>query len=155
MTDRFFRKIIQPSEKEDNSLTIQTAALILLREVAGADDHFSAEERTIINRLLHQEYGLDEKKAEALQAAAREERQKSTDLYRFTKLINDTFNRAEKIHLVELFWELIYSDNQLSAHEDRLVHDLASLLGLDHHELIEAKLAVRERKDKTRGEAAP
>ena len=52
------------------------------------------------------------------------------------------------MQVMEMFWRLIYSDDRLHAHEDHLVHKLATLLGLDHRYLIEAKLKAKEERAK-------
>ena len=83
--------------------------------------------------------------AAALLMVADQERRQSTDLYQFTRLIEDQFDRAEKLAVLEELWRVVYSDGQLEAHEDALLHKLCTLLGLKHQELIALKLRVKGR----------
>ena len=43
---------------------------------------------------------------------------------------------------IEMIWQVAYADGRLDSHEDYLVHKLATLLRLDHKQLIEAKLKI-------------
>jgi len=43
-----------------------------------------------------------------------------------------------------MVWKVIYADGKLDKHEDHLAHKLSSLLKLNHKQLIDAKLKVRD-----------
>lgn len=136
----------EPPSPERREGSVHKAAAVLLLEMAGADDEFSEEERRHILSILQREYGLTEEEALTLAEEAEEEREKSLDLYYFTEQINREFSRDEKIRMVELLWEVVFADETLTGHEDYLIHTLTKLLGLDHRELIGAKLSVLDRR---------
>jgi uncharacterized tellurite resistance protein B-like protein len=46
------------------------------------------------------------------------------------------------MEMMEALWRLIYADGVLDKYEDYLVRQLATLLGLAHGEMIEAKVKV-------------
>ena len=45
---------------------------------------------------------------------------------------------------MKMIWREIYADRHLNGHEDYLVHKMATILKLQHVQLIEAKMAVRD-----------
>ncbi|MGZ7042389.1 MAG: tellurite resistance TerB family protein, partial [Thermoanaerobaculia bacterium] len=54
---------------------------------------------------------------------------------------------ADRIEIVKTMWRMVYSDGKLTDYESYLVRKLADLLGLEHHVMIDAKVAVlRERE---------
>ena len=127
-----------PAREDD--LRIATCALFL--ELANIDSEFSEQERDSILALLKTEYGLSDEHALHLAKAAMDQLKGSIDLWQFTNLINENYSEAEKVRVVELMWKIVYADGKLDKHEDYLVHKLASLLRLQHKQLIEAKLKV-------------
>jgi len=52
-------------------------------------------------------------------------------------------NRARfVIEIVKAMWRIVYADRKLTDYENYLVRKLADLLGLEHHVMIDAKVAV-------------
>lgn len=128
------------SAARDEDLRLATCALFL--EIATIDDEFSPEERESIVSLLKERYRLPEEEVMELKQEARNELERNIDLWQFTNLINENYSEAEKIRVVEVLWRIVYSDGRLDKHEDFLIHKLAKLLRLRHHQLIEVKLKV-------------
>ena len=126
---------------------VQVATCALLLEVAYADDEFSPAERLTVAKILSDRFGLDSAEATHLIELAESERRDSTDLYQFARLINEQYPRERKLAVLELLWQVVYSDGQLEAHEDALMHKLARLFGLRHQELIALKLRAKKQRD--------
>ena len=141
----FFRNKMTPTgdSEVDTEHRLQVATCALLLEAAHADEDFSAAEQTMIRNLVRNEFQLTSAEADDLMALADSERQQSTDLYQFTRLIADGYTRSQKLAILESLWRVVYSDGQLEAHEDALMHKLANLLGLKHNEMIALKLRVK------------
>jgi len=145
---RFFHDLFVPTLNKregeapsERKLAIATAALLL--EIAETDNNFSDEERSLIVSLLRQRFGLSGEEVNDLIEATREELNRRIDTYYFTNLINEQFDKPQKIEIIEMVWRVIYTDNHLDGHEDRLVHSFARLLRLDHSEMIAAKLKIK------------
>ncbi len=132
----------------DTEHDIHVATTALLVEVAGSDDKFAPEEKEAIVRNLTTYFNLSQDEVEDIIAAGREQLEHRLDLYYFAQQINRYFDRAQKIAVIEMVWRVIYSDNHLSGHEDRLAHMFARLLRLDHSELITAKLRVKKERER-------
>ena len=93
--------------------------------------------------MVAQRFGLAPDEVADLLASADRQRREASDLFRFTRLINEHFTRAQKFAVVELLWRVVYSDGRLEAREDALLHRVANLLQLRHEELIALKLQVK------------
>jgi uncharacterized tellurite resistance protein B-like protein len=52
--------------------------------------------------------------------AAEEGALKATDLYHFTQVVVRNFNEEERIGVIELLWDVAYSDDVLTGDEDAL-----------------------------------
>ena len=74
------------------------------------------------------------------------ELEKSIDLWQFTNCINQNYPIEDKLKVIEIVWEVAYSDGRLEQHEDYLAHKLATLLRLSHKQLIDAKLKILNSK---------
>lgn len=125
---------------QNHDIRIATCALFL--EMAQIDGEFSEKERQSILAILKQEYDLSDEVAVELTKAADKERQDSIDLWQFTNQINENYSEDEKIRVVEFLWKLVYADGKLDQHEDYLIHKLATLLGVRHDQLIDAKVKI-------------
>ena len=124
------------------SRDVKIATCALLLEMANIDGEFSELEKESIVEVLKNNYELSAEHASALMKAAEDELERSIDLWQFAKLINENYSTEEKIKVIEIVWQVIYTDGILDKHEDYLVHKLAKLLRLSHKQLIDAKLKV-------------
>ncbi len=121
---------------------LQIAACALLIEMARMDGEFSDKERERNVEILKGEFSLADGTVEEIIALSERELKASTDLWQFTKLINDSFTPEEKTRLMEMVWKVVYADGFLDKHEDYLAKKLTRLLNLRHREVVEAKLRV-------------
>lgn len=144
MIKKLFEKFSPDPEAEsrDRERRVRIAACVILLEVAKSDYEFSSIERDVVKAILQEEFDIPEDAVGELIDIAEKERSESVDLYDFTKLIKQSLTREERNHLIEFAWEIVYADDKLDKFEDHLIHRLCTLLGLDHHELIEAKIRV-------------
>lgn len=129
----------EPAQEHER---IHVATCVVLLEMAHADDEFHAMEQTLVRDLLQRKFEIADRDVTELIEFARAQRQQSLDLFQFTRLIKEHFTRPEKLEMMEALWRLIYADGVLDKYEDYLVRQLASLLGLAHGEMIEAKVKV-------------
>ena len=129
------------STQEAHDIRIATCAIFL--EMANVDEEFSEQERENILSILKRDFDLSDEDGTALMGASEDELKGSIDLWQFTNLINQNYAIEEKIRIIETVWEIVFTDGKLDKHEDYLIHKLASLLNLDHKQLMEAKLKVK------------
>ena len=141
---RFFKDNMAPAESRTDDLNhLQVATCALLLEAAHADNEFTEDEEEAVAGMVGARFGLDAAQTSELLHVADTERRRSGDLYQFARLINDNFTRARKLAVLELLWQVVYSDGVLEAHEDALMHKIGTLLGIRHEELMALKLQVK------------
>ena len=130
---------------QDEAHGLRLATAVLLLEAAHADSEFADEERDAVAGVLRGRFGLADGEVAELLAAAEQARWESGDLYQFARQLNDAYPLPRKLAVVELLWEVVYSDGVLEAHEDALMHKVANLLGVRHEELMALKRRVKGR----------
>lgn len=135
----------QKKKEESHDIRIATCALLL--EMANIDGEFSEEEQKNLISMLKKNFQLSDEYTAELIKSSQKELQGSIDLWQFTNLINQNYSRDEKIHIVEMIWEIVYADGKLDKHEDYLIHKLGKLLRLSHKELINTKVKILRMKE--------
>jgi len=121
---------------------IQVATCALLLEVAHSDGHYQSVEAKIVHDLLADTFNLSAGAVAELVDYSRQHRENSTDLFQFAREVNNHFSREEKADVMEGVWRVIYADGTLDKFEDALARQLATLLRLDHKDVIDRKLKV-------------
>ena len=143
---RFFDKYVAPDlerageHHREHGYHLATAALLF--EVSRADHHASEEELQTIGSLVRQCFGLSDTDANALMELAHQESEQAVSLYELTKLIDKRLSLSEKIHVIELLWEVAFADGELDRYEEYTIRKLADLLHVSHGDFIAAKLRV-------------
>jgi len=111
--------------------------------MARADFDVHPEEVEQVRQAVQTTFGLSRTDTEELIRLAQEEVKQATDYYQFTSLINKGFSQKEKIHVVELMWQVAYADGRMDKYEDHLVRKLANLMHVSHKDFIAAKHRAR------------
>ena len=132
------------STSEGKNQKIEIAACALFIEIAKADGEFTDEERKFIISEMKSTFNLDDDYVNDLMMLAEERIKESVSLYEFTGVINTTFSHDEKIELIESLWKLIYKDEKLNKYEDHLIKRIAATINIEHKEIINAKLWVKQ-----------
>jgi uncharacterized tellurite resistance protein B-like protein len=148
---KYFMENISLKEKASTNNTtgnLQIATCALMLEMANSDDQFTDDEKERITALLKARFGLDNNQVAELLELTKQQLDQSLDLYGFAKLINEHYSEQQRIAVIEMIWEIIYADGQLSSYEDYLVHKYQTILDLTHKQLIDAKMRVLERLNK-------
>ena len=117
-----------PVRDEAESDELQVAAAALLVEAAMMDAHFDESEQATIEALLKQRFALDEGAAQTLLQTARDRVAESSQLFAFTRGVNDRFDAEERIELMEMLWQVVYADGQLTDYESNLMRRVAGLI---------------------------
>ena len=148
----YFRNRLISKTEDEQTRSPQRALIatcLLMLEMAYADNEFSNAEEAQILGLLIEQFDLSMEAAKAIISLSESERKRSLDLWQFTNLINKNFSYEEKIHVIEILWQIIYVDGHLEMHEEYLIRKLSNLLNMKHKDLIQAKLNARQTYIKT------
>ena len=56
-----------------------------------------------------------------------------------TRVLNDHYDHAMKLRVVEMMWQLVYADGEKDRYEEHLLRQIADLLYVSHSEFIQAR----------------
>lgn len=129
-------------EALDRGERVKIATCVLMLEVARIDEEFSDDERDRILTTLCERYALSDAEAQELMQLSTESREQSVDLWRFTHEINKLCKEAEKIEIVEEVWRVVVADGGIHGNETHFMRQLAALLNLTRHQIIDAKVKI-------------
>ena len=118
------------------------AATALLVHVVSLDGEPTEIEKRKLHSLIESRFGLDPGTANRLISSATRVEGEAVDLYHFTSVIMRSVNEEGRLRIVEMMWELVYADGQVSEFEDNVVWRAADLLGISSRDRIELKHRV-------------
>ena len=127
------------------------AATALLIHVISIDGEPSEAEKRKLHSLIESRFGLDPGTADQLIASATLVEGEAVDLYHFTSVIMRSVNEEGRLRIVEMMWELVYADGQVSEFEDNVVWRAADLLGVSSRDRIDLKHRVAARQPAVTG----
>ena len=123
----------------------QIAAAALLIEAARADAVDHEDEFCTITRLIREKFGLSNAETESLIEAASERQTHAVELHAFTHQIKTKFSEEERIHLIEMLWEVVYADGHLDDYEANLLRRVGGLIHVSDRERGDARRRVLDR----------
>jgi uncharacterized tellurite resistance protein B-like protein len=123
----------------DNDYRLAAAALLV--HTATIDGNMTEAERKRLHAVIVQRFALDDAVADELVQEATEIEREAVDLYQFTSLINRSLDEEGRCRIVEMMWQVVYTDGQVSEFEDNLIWRAADLLGVSRN----ARIGLRQR----------
>ena len=120
----FFKK--DSKESIENPLT-KIAALLI--HVAKIDENYTEKEKNLIKKAII-ELGSKNESVDDILIKAEETEKNSNQILDFTKEVKN-MNEDSKIKIVEVLWNIIYSDGSADIYENSLMRRLTVLLYLD------------------------
>ena len=149
---QFIADVVSPhghGERAFDDNGYQLAATALLIQVISLDGEPSEREKRKLHSLIESRFGLDRGTADQLIASATLVEGEAVDLYHFTSVIMREVDEKGRLRIVEMMWELVYADDQVSEFEDNVVWRAADLLGVSSRDRIDLKHRVAERRAAT------
>ena len=146
---QFIADVVSPHAHDDRQLDdtgYRLAATALLIHVISLDGEPSEVEKRKLHGLIESSFGLDPGTADRLIASAMLVEGEAVDLYHFTSVIMRSVDEQGRLRIVEMMWELVYADGQVSEFEDNVMWRAADLLGVSARDRIELKHRVAERR---------
>ena len=120
----FFKK--NNNEDINNPLT-KIAALLI--HAAKIDQNYTKNEKKLVKKAIV-ELGANNENIDQVLLKAEEIEKESNQILEFTREIKN-LNEDSKIKIVEVLWNIIYSDNNPDMYENSLMRRLTGLLYLD------------------------
>jgi uncharacterized tellurite resistance protein B-like protein len=146
---QFIADVVSPGAHAQRSFDdtgYQLAATALLVHVVSLDGEPSDTEKRKLHSLIESRFGLDRGTADQLIASATLVEGEAVDLYHFTSVIMRSVDEAGRLRIIEMMWELVYADGQVTEFEDNVVWRAADLLGISSRDRIDLKHSVAERQ---------
>ncbi len=143
----FFKKIFKNEESEDPIIDDKTstkACVALLLETSMADEILDESELMALKNTLQKDFQINEDEIDELIDLAKENVEDSTSLYEFTRDINDNFDSAERVKLIESMWKIAYADGNIDKYEEHIIRKVSNLIYVAHSDFIKAKLSAKE-----------
>jgi len=142
---QFIADVVSPNAHPDRKFDdtgYRLAATALLIHVISLDGEPSEIEKRKLHSLIESRFGLDPGTADHLIASATLVEGEAVDLYHFTSVIMRSVNEEGRLRIVEMMWELVYADGEVSEFEDNVVWRAADLLGVSSRDRIDLKHRV-------------
>ncbi len=142
----FFNKTPTVNNETMANAQLNLAMAALLVHAARLDGTFATQERDALNHILEVDFNLDiDARNELLELAGAAE-EAATDLYRWTSIINQNMDEAEKTHIIEQLWSIILADDKIDDYEASLIRRVSGLIHIPDRvagqarQRVEAKL---------------
>lgn len=133
--------VIEPADSSpiDIEHALRVATAVLLVEVARADFIVEPAERLKLRQLLERQFDLSGLELDALLEQAESDADHMVSIQHVTRLLNQHYDHAMKLRVVEMMWQIIYADGEKDHYEEHLIRQVADLLYLSHSEFIQAR----------------
>jgi uncharacterized tellurite resistance protein B-like protein len=131
----------QKPQSEFAENDFRRAAAALLVHVATLDGDLTDAKRRKLHAILEAQYGLDPVATDELIAEATQDDHEAVDFYHFTSLLMRTLDEAGRLRVVEMLWEMVYADGNVTEFEQNVMWRVADLLAVSSRD----RIALRER----------
>lgn len=119
----------------------RVAAAALVVHVATLDHELTDAARARLTALLKERFSLTDALTRELVEAAVAADREAVDLYHFTHLLMRALDEPGRLRVVEMLWEMAFSDGSISEFEDNMMWRVADLLAVSPHD----RIALRQR----------
>jgi len=146
---KFFGEKISDKENEDvlNNSVIEEAVVVLLLRAANIDGKKDEQEIKAIKRLIIKQFNYNEEEADILIVSASKKEESSTDLFEWSKIINDHYDLDSKKIVFSMMCEIICADGLIDPFESNLIRRLSGLLYISDKDAGAIKKIVMNKKD--------
>lgn len=147
--EKLFRRKSSENKNEDltSSSLIEEAVAVLLLRAANIDGKKDAKEIDAIKKLIIKQFNYDEQKTNALIDSASDKEESSTDLFEWSKIINDYYDLDSKKIVFSMMCEIICADGLIDPFESNFIRRLSGLLYISDKEAGIIKKQVMKEKD--------
>ena len=147
--EKLFRRKSSENKNEDltSSSLIEEAVAVLLLRAANIDGKKDAKEIDAIKKLIIKQFNYDEQKTNALIDSASDKEESSTDLFEWSKIINDHYDLDSKKIVFSMMCEIICADGLIDPFESNFIRRLSGLLYISDKEAGIIKKQVMKEKD--------
>jgi uncharacterized tellurite resistance protein B-like protein len=129
-------------QNENERLAIVGALMVA---AAHMDGEFDDGERTKILELLNRRYGLTPESGEEVLETSEAAFARAGVIHSFVKAAKQTLSHKERIEVLEMIFEIVFSDGVVHGHEAALLRRLAKELEIPDEEYRELRVQITKR----------
>ena len=122
-----------------------SVAAILVHIIA-VDGVITDDEKKRLRECLSTHYGLTPAETEKLVREAMHREDEAVDLYSFTSVLKRELDEEGRQEVVELMWEMVFADGEVSEFEDNVVWRVAELIGVSARERMTIRHRIEARR---------
>ena len=141
------RTSISDTNTNEMRKTINLISGALMVEVMAADHDFNSEEELKLKEILLNRFEIPENEIKKVSEQMKKRADDATSLYEYTSLINENFNREEKLDLIRNLWAIAFADEILDRYEDSVIRRVCELTYVSHSDFIKTKLEMKNKKE--------
>ena len=139
-----FKKIFKTDKKQDSDYkNIMITALLI--HAAKMDENYTDIERRIISRALSDFTHLPKNKIDEIIKLAEEKEKNSNQIIEYTKEIKKN-SMDFRLQIIELLWNIIYSDGIADQYEMTLMRRICGLLYVSDKDSGDIKLKIKNQQ---------
>lgn len=142
---QFITDVVSPAAADSQAFdddSERLAATALFIHVISLDGAPSEIEKQKLHALVESRFGLDSGTANRLIASATLAEGDAVDLYRFTSVILRSVDEEGRRRIIEMMWELVYADGNITEFEENVLWRAADLLAVPARDRIDLKRQV-------------
>ena len=141
------RTSISDTNTNEMRKTMNLISGALMVEVMAADHDFNSEEELKLKEILLNRFEIPESEIKKISEQTKKRADDATSLYEYTSLINENFNREEKLDLIRNLWAIAFADKILDRYEDSVIRRVCELTYVSHSDFIKTKLEMKNKKE--------
>ncbi len=139
----------QPENHKLPQEDYKLAAAALLVHATLVDGKIDDAEKLKLRELLQDHFDLSEQDVGDFIKLAEQEEQNAVDLYGFTRRLTRQLDPEGRLEIVEMLWEIAFSDGVLHEYESHLIWRVAELMHVSTRDRIRLRQLVEARHSKT------
>lgn len=122
------------------------AVAAILVHIIAVDGVVTEDEKRRLREVIAAHYKLSPAETEALVEEASRRDDEAVDLYGFTSVLKRELDEDGRREVVELMWEMVYADGEVSEFEDNVVWRVAELIGVSTRERVELRQRIEQKR---------
>lgn len=142
MFQDLLNRLIQPQPIPIKDADARLALTALLVRVARSDNHYSTDEKALIDQITQDRYALSPDDVSALRTEAEAMEAVAPDTVRFTRAIKDAVAYEDRLGVIEALWKVVLADGKRAKEEDALLRLVTNLLGISDPDSARARQRV-------------
>ena len=126
----------------ENDYRLATAALLI--HVANVDGKIDPPERQRLRQIIHDRFDLDESATTRLIERAEQEDKEAVDFFHFTNVLKRTLDDDGRHKIIEMMWDVVFADGEVTEFEENVVWRIAELLGVSTRDRVMLRQKVAQ-----------